>query len=163
MVDDHGAEFSSPEMEAFLGRVLGLALEHGHAVQMVGSISDDAAPYSYTVGRTMQHEPELVVSCWDHRAGHVILNHVAYALEPGEPMPSLIPAGVAGLNVDVRLRGPIVVGHGPGEVCLAVAERLYASDHPVEAWQVLWPDEAGHYPDELEWSGSQTAYKLVEP
>lgn len=141
-------------MNAYLGRMLELQLQFGHAVQSVLACEEHSpVGYSYTVGRCVRGLPELVVSCDAYRVATVILNTVADAIGEG-PVPGEVPPEVTGLKVPVRLRGPLRFGDGDDDLSLGVVEALYGADYRIEAWQVMYPDDDGHWPDEPAYKAS---------
>lgn len=123
-------------MDAYLGRVAALIDEHGVMLQAVfGDSVADA--FTYTVGLTGRGLPELWLGTLAPEQAGPILNAAAKqtALEPG-------PLDL-GFSVPFRIRGPVDVD----EAAVGVARQMHPLSDVV-VLQVLWPDEAGLFPDE---------------
>lgn len=137
-------------MDAYQLHLLRLIETHGHAVQ--GVIAEEDEPgsgYAYTVGRTTMGEPELLVTglcCLECAAG--LLNRAA---EVG----GLVAGQVRDDLGDAPLR---VLEADPRTAEVFMAEDFYPTGF--ELLQLVWPDDAGRYPDELHYDHARRPQAL---
>jgi hypothetical protein len=127
-----------------------LILEHGH--QITGVIPEEGKPgFFYTVGRSVFDRPELLLTGnLPSRQAMNILNSIAFMenedkiviadLADGEPV------RLEGFGCDLRF-----VPVNAYECEMFGATRL-AADPDIEAYQVIWPDAAGLWPEDEDYA-----------
>lgn len=128
-------------MDAYLGRVASIIDEHGVMLQVVfGDSVADA--FTYTVGLTGRGLPELWLGTLAPAQAGPILNAAAkkQRARGGAFQPGRLDLE---FSVDFRVHGPVDVD----EAAVGVARQMHPLSDVV-VLQVLWPDEAGLFPDE---------------
>lgn len=135
------------------------AKDEGH--QVVG-VMGDSTSFCYTVGRILVDRPEMLITGRiDPRVAMVILNRLAALEDEGKV--DLITLGT-GEPVDVpdfpvKLR---FVQCDPEASEMNSSINLAISEGKgLIAYQVIWPDNEGHWPEDLEFeAGPQPIYAL---
>lgn len=128
-------------LDAYDRQSLAVIDEHGWMIQ--GVFDNDGGPgFAYTVGLTPAGLPELVMSGLDHNTMATLLNAAAKRSLSEEVKVGDLLDGIA----SVGLR---VVGAPGAEVNMA--RHLYGGS-TVQALQLVWPDKAGAYPGDDDWS-----------
>jgi hypothetical protein len=123
--------------EQYLEHTARLIEEHGWVVQGVSG-RRDRPPWSYTVGLTSHHRPELVITGLPAPRAATLLDGVAsHLLHATEPPPGEQTRLVGGPLVEF-----VAVEHP--DVHLVVAQVLYGP--AVRALQVVWADDRDHWP-----------------
>lgn len=122
-------------VEQIRARVQDLILDQGYAIHYVNPVN--GRPYGYTIGRTLHGRPELLISglpaeSMRHAIEAAIAADNAEPIEMGRPV-----TGVFG----PMLAFPITIDPWRAEMHLAIA-----SFGIITALQLLWPDDAGHFP-----------------
>lgn len=121
-----------------------IILKEGHQVRYIfpGRDSDPSdRPFAYSVGRTLFDRPELfVVGGLDYPIAAHIINEAAER-DYAEPL-------MHGQYLEGVVNFPLkVIECDPEAADMSGALRI-AAGKPFEAFQLLWPDPAGVYPDE---------------
>jgi hypothetical protein len=156
-VDDAGTT-------GYLARTERIVAEHGWAIQGVLPRADDPAPgppFSYTVGLSGPQfgHPELVVFGLDPDTAQTILNDLGERVRGGQRLH-------AGQRIGDLLQGGYEVellaveDSADERAPLSVANRLYGHDGPVDALQVVLPDQHYRFPWD---SGFDAGMRMVQP
>jgi Domain of unknown function (DUF4262) len=149
----------------YLARIEGIVAEHGWAIQGVLASADDdpepGPPFAYTVGLSSPRfdHPELVVIGLSAGPAQAILNDLGERVRGGQRLH-------AGKRIGGLLRGGyevelLAVDDAADERApLSVANRLYGHGGPVEALQVVLPDEHHRLP----WDpGFDAGMRAIQP
>jgi len=130
----------------------------GWSVMAVLPTDDDpGSPYAYTVGLTAHAYPELVIAGLPPHIAHALLNDLASRVydraerfHHGQHIPDLI-SGYDAVIVD----GPATEALHPG-----AAFAFYGPDR-VRLQQIVWPDPAGRYPWNTDYSLDADVQPLI--
>lgn len=136
-------------LDAYDRQSLSVIAEHGWMIQ--GVFDTDGGPgFAYTVGLTPAGLPELVMSGLDHNTMATLLNGAAKRALANELKAGGLLVGIASVTFQV-------VAAPTAEVNMA--RHLYRGSN-VRALQLVWPDKAGAYPGDDDWSlgGMQPIY-----
>ncbi|MEU6350148.1 DUF4262 domain-containing protein [Streptomyces sp. NPDC047072] len=140
------SSYDYDQLAAYVLRARQLIAKHGYTVQPV--VTDGrSAPYSYTVGLHTTHGYELVMVGIDNP----VMNGVLHALVERF-------TGSAGPDPDERLDGLLANGYQlrmapvPSLEPFSLLRAVYGPDACPPFWQAIWPDPAGHFPDEAGYS-----------
>lgn len=146
---------TQPQLDAYLIRVTDLIAEHGWMIQGVFGTENDPTAFSYTVGLTESEKPELFLDTLSPKQSQPILNAAARAVHDGTLVPKHGVIFDIDYSVRFKWRGPISTRAAE----LGMCHRLYVS---VEAYQVLWPDTEGRYPDDDGYDAKRFPQRLVD-
>lgn len=144
-------------VQAYLGDVASAMAEHGYTLQAVfGSRPGDA--FTYTVGLTGVGLPELWLGTLAPEQAGAILRELVDRIREAHPTGgSLEPGPIdAGFTVGFRLRGPV----DPVEAQVGLARQMHPLSE-VSVMQVLWPDDAGRFPDEAAYDAGRFPQRLL--
>jgi hypothetical protein len=120
-------------MQEWLDGIYALVEKNGWVVQFVS----DRTPFAYTIGLHPRGLPELLVTGMPPERANLVLTTVAeYLLKGGRPVP-----GERMLIGDELLLDFVQVEHPDAHLKFAVA--FYG---PLQALQLVWPDDQGHRP-----------------
>ncbi len=129
-------------VDDYLDVLRDIIADHGWAVQFV---EDGSRPFAYTVGLSGRGLPELLVTGLQPRTSARLLNSIAhYIADEGmvvQPAEHIDYQGEYLLEV-VEVEHP--------DVHLTFAVRL--RDGPIRAFQLVWTDDARHWPWDRGWS-----------
>lgn len=142
--------------DAYLAHIADLIAERGWAVQAVAGDSFDAT-FSYTVGLTAKGLPELWIATLHPKQAALLLNTLGDKAVAEGALPLGVPLDID-WSVPVRLRGPVAVDTAE----VFVASAVYP-DAQVTVVQVLWPDDAGVFPDEVGYNERRYPQRLLGP
>jgi len=119
--------------------LLRLIVEHGWAVRHVGADAESsAAAFSYTVGLTALHHPEVVITGMPFEHAQTFLNNIAADVRDGGRFePGLITEDLTSADAPVLF---LAVEDSSG---LTAVRQMYDR---VQAVQMVWPDSAGRLP-----------------
>lgn len=127
-----------------------LILEHGH--QITGVMPDDErAGFFYTVGRSVFDRPELLLTGnLPPRQGMNILNSIAFMENDGKIVIADLadgkPVRLEGFGCDLRFVRVNAYD------CEMFGATNLAADLDIEAYQVIWPDAAGRWPEDSDYA-----------
>ncbi len=125
---------------AYMQRMVDKITKYGHMVQSVfPAEGDDGVPFSYTVGRTIQRAPELLITGPLPMQVQAALLNDAAAIEDlaaGQERDDLIQGGVMRVvSVDARAS--------------EMFQAIYLFEPtPIRALQLVWPDTQGRFPND---------------
>lgn len=144
-------------MNAYQEKLLADIQAHGHQVRFIGA-TDESTSFAYTVGRSLADRPELFVSGNLHpQLAMTLLNDAARWHEEGNL--ELKHGGETGLllpNYVVR-----IVACDPWAAEMSGATTMSDAENKIEAYQLLWPDQRGRFPDNPNYdAGKQPQYPL---
>lgn len=111
---------------------------YGYAIT---GVDDAEPPYFYTVGRTLQGLPELMISGLDPLRSVAILNTAA---EQGLDMSAAGTRVPDLIQPDDYVAGAIACDVDRAE--LLVAKHMFEPDRTVTALQIVWPDRDNRLP-----------------
>jgi hypothetical protein len=137
--------------DAYLDQCRAVIAEHGWMIQGVfATETSPGPPFAYTVGLTAAGLPELIITGLPHDLAPAILNNAAQSHLETE----LVPGKVCDTAASVPLR----IAPAPNAE-IGVAYQLYGER--ASALQLVWPDDAGIYPDEPDWNLPADAQPLL--
>ncbi len=142
-------------MARYLKRVQAVADRHGHALQVVRGDSV-IEHFAYTVGLTPQARPELWIGSLSVNQSGELLNDLVRNQPSDAFVHGALLLGGPRWSVSVRIRGPVDMDAAD----ISVATRMYP-DLPVSCMQVLWPDPAGLYPDDVGYDLARFPQRLL--
>ena len=124
---------------------------HGWALTGVFPTPDDpGCPFTYTIGLTVHHRPELIIAGLPQPCAGEILNILSgrifdqnVSFTPGQVLDDLLGDGYKAVIVEAA--PDKTTGLWPG-----MAMRFYGQ--LVRLQQVVWPDDQGAYPWDDAWS-----------
>jgi hypothetical protein len=120
-------------MQEWMELIYAAVQENGWIVQYV----TDRTPFAYTIGLHQRGLPELLVTGMPPQRARLVLNTVAeYLVNGGRPVP-----GERMLIGGELLLDFVQVQHPDAHLKFAVS--IYG---PLQALQVVWPDDQGHRP-----------------
>jgi hypothetical protein len=120
-------------MQEWMELIYAAVQENGWIVQYV----TDRTPFAYTIGLHERGLPELLVTGMPPHRARLVLNSVAeYLVNGGRPVP-----GERMLIGGELLLDFVQVQHPDAHLKFAVS--IYG---PLQALQLVWPDEQGHRP-----------------
>jgi Domain of unknown function (DUF4262) len=120
-------------MQEWMELIYAAVQENGWIVQYV----TDRTPFAYTIGLHERGLPELMVTGMPPQRARLVLNSVAeYLVNGGRPVP-----GERMLIGGELLLDFVQVQHPDAHLKFAVS--IYG---PLQALQLVWPDEQGHRP-----------------
>lgn len=112
-----------------------------HGMSVIGVMGDP--PFSYTIGLWSAGHPELIICGMEAVQAHGVLTSARIAMtENGLQVEEGLEAGGVLVGYAVRFK-EVPEPRAP----LNVARRFHKSDR-FPAFQLLWPDEQGRFPDE---------------
>lgn len=120
----------------------------GHQVVFVyPDAGDDGAGFFYTAGRCVFEKPELLLTgSLEPQAGQEILNAIAQLEDQGkidiDNLATGNPCQIEGFDSELRF-----IACDPERAEMNAALEL-AGEGPMEAYQVIWPDEYGKWPED---------------
>jgi hypothetical protein len=120
-------------MQEWMELIYAAVQENGWVVQFVS----DRTPFAYTIGLHPRGLPELLVTGMPPERARLVLDSVAqYLVKGGRPVP-----GERMLLGGELLLDFVQVQHPDAHLKFAVS--IYG---PLQALQLVWPDEQGHRP-----------------
>jgi hypothetical protein len=142
------------DVGAYLQRLREVVLEHGWAVQAVLGGSGDP-PFAYTVGLTRYDgHPELVMYGLHPDLAHGLLNDLGARIRGGARLREGQRISDLIASYDVTL-----VEVDSDDAGMTLANTLYATDRPMPALMVVWPDPAGRFP----WEDAYSLDPRIQP
>lgn len=137
-----------------------IILEHGH--QVYGIFDDEGNRFYYSVGRCMFEKAEfLLTGPLPQNVATFVINEAARLVDEGKIV--LDPNGMVEVPADELLAGfPCrIVPCDPRTGEMFQALNL---DPQLAAFQIIWPDKQGHFPDEPEFDArfNQPIHSLLE-
>lgn len=120
----------------------------------LNGVDDAEPPFVYTVGRTLDQHPELIINGYMPMNYHAtILNAVHQKetlLRPGQVLDGYLSSGY-------KLK---VLRADPVKAQMNLARGMFDSVGGITALQLVWPDPAGIFPDE---DGYSTDERYTQP
>lgn len=144
MTRDHANEDNF--VDGFLTKVEANIEKYGHSgIQILGD--DPENTFTYTVGLSDVHWPELIIFGIEPNNALSIINSVVSHLRSTETRPT------AGMVIDKALSVPVKLGAIPHDevlehfkVALRRANEKGSNDEAIAGLQIVWPDTAGLFP-----------------
>lgn len=124
--------------ERVLRDLLDLIDQFGWAVRHVFAVTEEQVGFSYTVGLTAMHHPEVVITGMPEEHAHTFLNLVGDDVRTGKRYQD-------GITTDELTEpgAPVVFIRAEQVDGLVAVEEVYGR---VEALQMVWCDSSGHLP-----------------
>lgn len=136
--------------DALAERSMKRIIEQGHQIMFImpteESVEDGSltSPFWYTVGRTVKDRPELLVT------GHLGPDVASYVINTAAALDAEGKLSLGEVPADTLL-GEVpcrIIEADPEAASMNHAVSAFGDD--VVAWQILWPDLQGRWPDEAD-------------
>ena len=118
---------------------------------IVGVLGEDDIPgWAYTIGLTELNHPEIVMSGLPHETMHTILNDIGISIKKKDLRleDEMLLEGFISNGYTLKIRK---IDTEKYEERVQQAFRYY--DRAIEAFQIMWPDKEGRFPDEENFTG----------